>query len=189
MRISLEEGIQRLIQGEVVAFPTDTVYGVAGLLSDPKAISSIFQLKGRPEKKPLVVMVPSIDQIHPLIQDQSNFQQLAEKYWPGALTIILQANQEAIPKEIRSNLPTVGIRIPNHSIALAVLEKTGPLAVTSANITAHASAKSIEQIEEYFGKDFPVIEGESGSGVESTIVIRDSNQWRVLRQGSIQIDF
>ena len=175
--------------GKIICFPTDTVYGVGCLLGDEIALDKIYDLKNRDLSKPLAILVPNSESIKPYVEDYSNTAKtLMDKYWPGALTIIFN-KKDGICDAFTRGLPTIGFRMPKSNVALAVLNKFGPLATTSVNISNQPPINSLEEILKYFGDkiDFIIEDKEIISLVSSTIVDATKDEIVVLRQGDIII--
>lgn len=187
MRISTEEAVRLLISGQVVALPTETVYGLAASLECSAAIDAIFQLKGRPANNPLIIHTSSIDAIIPFLGKlPSGFRALAEAFWPGPMTLVLPVKVAMIPVKVRANLPTAAFRIPQHPLVRRVLELTGPLVMPSANLSGKPSATAPEHVETDFGDFFPILDGGACKcGLESTILIYQDDRWKIIRQGSL----
>ena len=177
-----------LQRGELVAVPTETVYGLAGNGLNPETIESIYEVKGRPAVKPISLMVPDVQAIDTLcteIPDEARV--LAEKFWPGPLTLVLRARDQ-VPSVLRAGGSTVGLRCPRQPQTLALLRALPfPLAVPSANPSGEASPKTAQQVLKYFdGKIAAVIDGGACElGEESTVLDMSRIPWRILRQGSL----
>ena len=185
----LENVIKVIVDGGVVIFPTDTVYGVAANSLDETAIKKLFDLKERNDNKPICVLTSSLDKIKKIAYVRDEEQKIIDKYMPGALTIILD-KKEIVSDVLTSGLKTVGVRIPNNEIALRILDKLEyPLATTSANISGmEAAVKKEDLIKEFEGKVDIIIDGGiSDLKVSSTIVKVDNDEIKVLRQGTIKI--
>lgn len=177
------------LEHKVIAFPTDTVFGVGALIDDEIAIDKIFELKHRDYSKPLAILAASVEDILPYINDVSEeVLDLMNKYWPGALTIIFN-KKDTVSSKITSGFKTIAFRIPNCKISLDILKQTGPLATTSVNISGEKPLNTFNEIEEYFGKkiDYIVSENVLSSNVSSTIIDVTSNDIKVIRQGEIKI--
>lgn len=174
--------------GELVAVPTETVYGLAGNGLDVNAVEQIYEVKGRPAVKPLSLMVPGADAMQLCCKDiPASAYVLAERFWPGPLTIILKAN-ETVPEIVRAGGSTVGLRCPDHAATLETLRLAGvPFAAPSANPSGAPSPKTAEEVLQYFdGKIAAVIDGgPCGIGLESTIVDLTQTPYRILRQGAL----
>lgn len=187
MRIDVEEGFARIQEGEVIAVATDTVFGLVASIKDPLASNKIYTIKERPPHKPLIIFISDLTEILSLIKElPDGASKLMKKHWPGALTLILPAKEEAIHPEIRAGSSTIGIRIPNCKETLALLRRTGPLASTSCNKSDHPAALSANEVEAIFRPDFPVLDSvEKPLGKESTIVSYENGSWVIKRIGAI----
>ena len=177
------------LSGKIIAFPTDTVYGVGALLNDLEGINKIYELKHRDNSKPLAILAPSIESILPYIEyPKVEVMELMERYWPGALTIIFNKNQEN-KVLFNTEFNTIAFRIPSSNIALSILSKFGPMATTSVNISGSAPLNSYEEINNYFKDqiDYIISDVESLSGVSSTIIDATKNPFVVIREGSIKL--
>jgi L-threonylcarbamoyladenylate synthase len=195
VKVSQTELIAGAIAGKAVSFPTDTVPALA---IKPELADRIFQLKQRPAHKPLILMGAAIADLLPyLVYTPSEllvWGQLIEQYLPGALTLVLPASNK-VPAAINpTNSSTVGIRIPDHSLACQILQQTGVLATTSANISGQDALTTMTAINQAFpdvlvldDQDFEA-QDKTGSGLPSTVVSWQNKSWKVLRQGSIVID-
>jgi len=175
--------------GENVAIPTETVYGLAGLISSEAAIRRIFTIKNRPFTDPLIVHVASVEEVSPLVTDFPELaRKLFEAFSPGPLTILLPKSDK-VPDIVTNSSPLVAIRIPAHPLCLALLKELGePLAAPSANPFGGISPTKPSHVEKGLGAKIPYIldGGECGVGLESTIVkLEGENAIRVLRQGGI----
>ncbi|MGL1894602.1 MAG: L-threonylcarbamoyladenylate synthase [Spirochaetaceae bacterium] len=172
--------------GGLVIFPTETVYGLGANALDENAVKNIFLVKERPTYDPLIVHIDSIDKISMVVSDFPEVaQKLAAKFWPGPLTMILPKNDN-IPYLVTSNLETVGIRIPNHPVALEFLKQSGlPIAGPSANKFGYISPTQSSHLEPLKdGVDYILEGGECTVGLESTIIsLVDSPT--ILRKGKI----
>lgn len=175
-----------LAQGEVVGMPTETVYGLAARIDNPDAINKIFTTKQRPDFDPLIVHVASIDQAKECTNNWNEIaQRLAESFWPGPLTLVLPKS-EKISSKITSGLLSVGLRCPNHEIALELIRLAGPLAAPSANRFGKTSPTTREHVLKEF--DHKVLTLEGGPcvvGIESTVVGVFKNHLEVYRPGMI----
>lgn len=187
MRISLNKAASLLNSGHVVAVPTETVYGLAASLKFPLAIDSIFSLKGRPANNPLIIHLSDQDQLLEFVSDfPPKFYEIIHTFWPGPLTIVLPIAEDKIPSRIRAGLSTAAFRFPQHKLANALMQMTGPLVMPSANLSGKPSATKPEHVEEDFGSHFPILDGGSCvCGLESTIIIYSDNIWKIIRQGAL----
>lgn len=177
------------IKNKIIAFPTDTVFGVGALIDDLEAIDKIYELKHRDYSKPLAILASSIDDIIPYVKEVTeDVKEIMNKYWPGALTIIFNKN-ENVSDKITAGFKTIAFRIPNCKISLDILKQTGPLATTSVNISGNTPLNDYQEINKYFGDniDFIVSENVSSSNISSTIIDVTSNKIKIIRQGQIKI--
>lgn len=177
-----------LKNGGVVAIPTETVYGLAGNALRGECVKKIYEAKGRPSDNPLIVHISDISQWAPLVTHiPESASALAEKFWPGPLTIILPKS-DIIPKEISGGLDTVAVRMPSDEIARAIISSCGfPLAAPSANTSGKPSPTCASHVtEDLEGKiDAIVDSGECSVGIESTVITLATDVPRLLRPGGI----
>ncbi len=188
--ISIKEAAERIRAGEVVAFPTETVYGLGANALDAAAVARIYELKGRPATSPLIVHVASIEMARTLVTEwPPEAETLAHRYWPGPLTLVVP-KVPAIPDIVTAGLPTVGVRVPNHPLALALIREAGvPIAAPSANRFTGLSATTVEHVRETFGDAVPVLDGGPCQvGIESTVVSIHAGKIKLLRPGMISIE-
>lgn len=194
-QVSLSALVAGASTGQLVSFPTDTVPALA---VRPDRSELIFAAKQRSQEKPLILMGASPAALWPFVQgtaaEMEIWQQVAEQYWPGALTLVLPASEQ-VPAAMNPTDPTtIGIRVPNSRIALAILSQTGPLATTSANRSGEPPLQTMAAIETYFPAvltlESPKLEADqiSTTGVPSTVAKWTSSGWKILRQGSIQLE-
>jgi L-threonylcarbamoyladenylate synthase len=193
--VSQTELIAGALAGKIVSFPTDTVPALA---VKPELARQIFTLKQRSATKPLILMGASLAELLPYITGTEAelvlWQQVAQKFWPGALTLILPASNR-VAREMNPTDPnTIGIRVPNLAVARAILHQTGPLATTSANLSGQAPLVKMSAIEMAFPDVLVFDEQELNqqeqisSGLPSTVAKWTGTGWQILRQGSIKID-
>lgn len=187
----IEAAVQLLNKGNLVAIPTETVYGLAGNALDAKSVAGIFAAKNRPFFDPLIVHIGDMDQLSFLTTAISErAKKLMEVFWPGPLTLLLNKST-AIPDIVTSGLDKVAIRMPNHPMTLALLKELSfPLAAPSANPFGYVSPTCAEHVEANLGDAIPMIlnGGKCTVGVESTIVDATDDVVRVLRLGGITVE-
>ncbi len=175
-------------RGRVVAIPTDTFYGLSADPFNLAAVERVFRVKGRPESQALPILVSSIEQAVTLIREVPDaFLTLAQKFWPGALTLIVEATHR-LPLKVTGNTGRVAVRWPDSKIATALIESAeGPITGTSANLSGHPSCSNAQQIVEQLDGRLPLIldGGESGSTLASTIVRIDGDEWSIAREGTV----
>lgn len=190
--LSLDQAVQRLQAGDVVAMPTETVYGLAARIDLDEGIRKIFSTKKRPFFDPLIVHVSSKVMAYPLTTDWSPMADfLAEHFWPGPLTLVLPKS-EAVNPLITSGLQTVAVRMPKHSVALSLIERAGgPLAAPSANRFGRTSPTTADHVRaEFPGQDLLILDGGPCEvGLESTVLLLERTgehyELSVLRAGKI----
>lgn len=184
---------QAIGRGELVVIPTDTVYGVAADAFSANAVQRLLDAKGRTRQMPPPVLVAGVATLRALVAEVPEpVDRLVERFWPGGLTIVLPA-QPSLSWDLGETRGTVAVRMPAHRIALELLEETGPLAVSSANLTGKAAAISAEDAEQMLGESVAVYlaDGLSSNGVASTIIDATSlfgdgePLVRVLRDGAV----
>lgn len=175
-------------QGGLVAFPTETVYGLGADAKNPKAAKKIYAAKGRPSDNPLIVHIAEFEDLLQIADEvSSQAKVLAEKFWPGPLTMILKKNQN-IPYETTGGLDTVAVRMPNHPVALSLIRESGCLiAAPSANASGRPSPTLAGHVKEDLEGKIPLIldGGEVGIGIESTILDLTEEIPMILRPGYI----
>ncbi len=174
-------------EGRLVAFPTETVYGLGANALNPLAVAKIFELKERPSFDPLIVHIASVDDLDKLtVNKDSRVLQLAEKFWPGPLTIVLPKS-DIVPDIVTSGLDTVGIRMPNNPIALELIRKAGcPIAAPSANKFGRVSPTTAQHVKKQLPNvDYILDGGKTQVGIESTIITLNENGFEILRHGVI----
>jgi L-threonylcarbamoyladenylate synthase len=189
MSISLEEAAARIREGKLIAFPTETVYGLGANALDAAAVAKIFEAKGRPSTSPLIVHVASLAMAREIVAEwPPEAEQLAQQYWPGPLTLVLPKSP-AIPDIVTAGLPTVGIRMPAHPIALQLIEAAGvPIAAPSANRFMGLSPTTADHVRQAFGEVIPVLDGGACEvGIESTVVSIVNGKLTLLRPGIISL--
>lgn len=177
-----------LCSGALVALPTETVYGLAARADSERAIAAIYRAKDRPEFNPLIVHIASLEQAERLAAFDDRARQLAGRFWPGPLTLVLPLRDSApIAPAVTAGLPTIALRLPAHPLMQAVLGETGlPLAAPSANRSGAVSPTSAEHVAASFGEELTVLDGgPCARGLESTIVAIRENGWQLLRPGPV----
>lgn len=186
---SYAQAVEILRAGGVVAFPTETVYGLGADATNPEAVSKIFEAKGRPADNPLIVHVDSKETALTHVQDVSaKALQCMDAFWPGALTLIMQAKPGTFAGNVTANLETVGIRVPNHPVALKLLQELQlPLAAPSANTSGKPSPTLAEHVYHDMDGRIPLIldGGATKIGIESTVLDTTCEPPVILRPGKV----
>lgn len=186
MIIDFQTAVNLIKKGDVVAFPTETVYGLGADAKNIVAIKKIYELKGRPPDNPLIVHVSSVAQTEAITQNlPDSFYKLAEKCWPGPLTLIVEKDS-AVPDIVTAGLNTVAVRMPDHPLALKLISQTGPLTAPSANKSGKPSPTKPEHLVQDYGDILPILDGGTTSiGLESTILDLTTDRPEILRPGAI----
>jgi len=175
-------------RGRVIAIPTDTVYGLSADPFNLAAIERVFRVKGRPESQALPILVNSIEQAVTLVREVPDaFLTLANKFWPGALTLVVAATHR-LPLKVTGNTGRVALRWPDSRVATALIDAVeSPITGTSANLSGRPSCTNVQQIVEQLDDRLPLIldAGDTGGILASTIVRVDEDSWFVAREGAI----
>lgn len=190
-RAAVDRAVTLLRAGEVVALPTETVYGLAANALDPAAVKKIFQLKGRPPANPVIVHVASLEMARKCVEDFGTVaEKMARAFWPGPLTMVLE-RAGLIPDIVTAGGNTVGIRWPSHPFIQAVIGAADfPLAAPSANLSSEVSPTTAAHVRKSFGGRIPLIVdgGSSQVGIESTVLDLTTDPPRLLRPGMIHAE-
>ncbi|MGI6188757.1 MAG: L-threonylcarbamoyladenylate synthase [Caldicoprobacteraceae bacterium] len=188
---SILEASELIKSGEVVAFPTETVYGLGANALDPRAVEKIFRAKGRPGDNPLIVHVSKTQDVDKLVKElPPKARALMETFWPGPLTIVFKKSS-VIPSEVTAGLNTVAIRMPNHPVALRLIDYSGlPIAAPSANRSGHISPTTARHVLEDMDGIIPLIldGGKCRVGLESTVLDMTSEIPVILRPGGVTLE-
>ncbi|WP_395692595.1 L-threonylcarbamoyladenylate synthase [Nocardioides sp.] len=177
-------------RGELVVLPTDTVYGVGADAFDPVAVRELLSAKGRGRDMPPPVLVSAVTTLDALASRVPEYARaLVEEFWPGPLTVVCH-QQTSLQWDLGDTRGTVAVRMPDHEVALEVLERTGPLAVSSANRTGMPAAVDADQAEEMLGDAVAVLvdAGPAPGGEASTIVDCTGDRGRILRRGALSLE-
>lgn len=187
---SIDAAVRAVERGEAVVFPTDTLYGIGCDAFRPEAVEAILAAKGRGREMPPPVLIPSAGTVDGIARDvPDHIRALMDAFWPGPLTIILNA-QPSLSWDLGETGGTVALRVPEHPVALALLLRTGPMAVTSANRTGGPAATTVEGAEWQLGSAVSVYldGGETPIGLPSTIVVGTGDRIRIVREGALRRD-
>src|SRR6266540_750103 len=186
---AIPRALELLKTGGLVAFPTDTVYGVGTLAFDGKAVESIYAAKDRPVEKAIPVLIGDVNDLEKVgINIPDGAHKLATRFWPGPLTILVPKRVD-LPESV-SATSTVGVRVPDHEVARALLRAVGPMAVTSANISGRPNPVTAQEVfEQLAGRIALIIDGgKRPGGVPSTLVDCTMSELKVLREGPISLE-
>ncbi len=186
---SIQRALEVLQKGGLVAFPTDTVYGLGALAFDGNAVESIYFTKNRPVEKAIPVLIgdhADLEKVSTSISDIVH--KLVSQFWPGPLTVVVP-KMPTLPEAVSAS-ETVGVRVPDHQVARALLRSTGPMAVTSANISSQPSPSTAQEVfEQLNGRIELIIDGgKTPGGVPSTLVDCTGSEIKVLREGPISLE-
>jgi len=184
----IEIAARFLLDGQIVAFPTETVYGLGAPIFHPESIAKIYQIKKRPADNPLIAHISNLEQLKSIAIDiPQEVEQLAAAFWPGPLTIVCKRHP-SVPAIVSAGLDTIAIRMPNHPVALALIERVGePLVAPSANLSGKPSPTvAAHVLEDLANSIAAVIDGGSSNiGIESTVLNLLGKQPVILRPGAI----
>lgn len=183
----LDEAVSLIKNGELVVFPTETVYGLGANAFDPVAVAKIFEAKGRPQDNPLIVHISRVEEVKDIARDVPEvFFTLAERFMPGALTVVLPKS-DLIPGIVTAGGDTVAVRMPDHSVARELISRSFPLAAPSANRSKHVSPTTARHVYDDLCGRVPLIldGGECGVGIESTVLDLTSGSPVILRPGAV----
>ena len=189
--ISISQAVQLLQTEDIVAVPTETVYGLAGNATSPAAVNKIFQTKQRPVYNPLIIHVAAIEAISSFAHIPAHTLSLLKAYWPGPLTAILPLKEEKfLAPAITANLPSVAVRLPNHPIMREILKNIPfPLAAPSPNISGTVSPTTAQHVVQAYAGKVPCVDGGACSvGIESTIVDLTCSPAKILRPGILTFE-
>lgn len=185
----IARAVAAIQDGQVVGLPTDTVYGVGVDPFNLDAVAKLYELKGRPEHKPVGVLVATIEQAAEIGEFSDGAAALVRQHWPGALTLIVTPKVVLADWVGDRQRRTLGIRVPDHHVARELLELSGPLAVTSANESGGRETMNEREARDIFGDRVAVyVEGTAPGGAASTVVDATGAGLTTIRQGPIQID-
>ena len=186
---AIPRALEVLKAGGLVAFPTDTVYGVGALAFDGRAVESIYIAKDRPVEKAIPVLIGDSSDLEKVgIDIPDSARSLAARFWPGPLTILVPKHT-ALPEAV-SATQTVGVRVPDHEVARRLLRASGPMAVTSANVSGGQSPVTAQEVYEQLGGRIALIidGGRTPGGVPSTLVDCTASELKILREGPVSLE-
>lgn len=189
--MNLEEAIKVIKQGGIVIYPTDTAFGIGCRVDDEKAVERLFNLRKRPPQQATPVLFDSIERVREYVLPfERDVEMLMEKYWPGALTIVLPCIKSKVPSMVRGGGATLGVRVPDHPVVWELVKGAGvPILGPSANFhgeqtpyTFSALDKELLKLADYY------LEGQTkGFGMASTVVDASTKPWKIIRQGAVEI--
>lgn len=188
---SVRRAAEALGEGGLIAFPTETFYALGAAAFDPRAVRRIFEVKGRPESKPLLVLVDSVEMVEALVPDISpRALELMARHWPGALTLVLHARED-VPVELTGGTGTVGVRLSPHPVARMVVHALGaPVTAPSANPSGSPPPTTAAEVCRYFEAGVALVldGGPTAGGLPSTVLDLTVDPPQVLRQGAVTVE-
>ena len=185
---AIQHALDVFRNGGLVAFPTDTVYGLAAPVQNDRSIERLYVVKGRTNTKAIAVLLGEVDQLDQVaVGLNASIREVAQRFWPGPLTMIVPRHP-SLPNILAPSL-TIGVRVPDHPVALALLKATGPLAVTSANISGKNNTVTAGQVlKQLKGRIHLIIDGgRTPGGVPSTVIDCTTPEPEILREGPISL--
>jgi len=186
--VAFHHALDVLKNGGVLAFPTDTVYGLAAFPFEETMVERLYVVKGRNSTKAIAILIGNLVDLKQIVRDMPPLALcLARHFWPGPLTLVLPS-LDFLPKNLSSNT-TIGVRMPDHPVALTLLQQAGPLAVTSANMSGQGNTKTAQEVLEQLGGRIHLIldGGTTPGGVPSTVVDCTGNELVILREGPLTL--
>lgn len=187
----INKAVEVLNNGGIIIFPTDTAFGIGCRIDNEDSIKKLFELRRRPSEKAVPVLISSVEMAKKYVSDiPLDVQSLIDKYWPGALTIVLSAKTDQVPELVRGGGSTIGIRMPNHKVALELVEKSVvPILAPSANFSGEKTPYKYEDLDPELVKkvDF-VLKGETSEGNVSTVIDCSLSPWKIIREGAVKLN-
>lgn len=190
--LQIQEAIECLKKGEVIAYPTETVYGLGADATNPKAIQKIFDLKGRSDQFPISILIHSFEVLPKYVKPfPMRVQELIDQFWPGPLTLVFQAKEDVFPQALLAGTGKIGIRVSSDPVALKLCQEFGlPITTTSANPSGKNPAQSAEEVHSYFLNSLPlkgcIDGGERKSRTVSTVLDISIEPFQIIREGKIR---
>jgi L-threonylcarbamoyladenylate synthase len=186
----VREAAEAILRGGVIAFPTDTVYGLSCSLMDPAAVEFVYRLKKRPSHLSVIALLPEPDAVHPLVDALPEIgEALIKRFWPGPLSIIFKASN-LVPLRVRGERGTIALRVPKHPLCQALLAAVGgPLVSSSANLSGQPPCADAQELRRVFGNQLDVVldGGPSAASVPSTVVDVSSGRLELVREGAVDV--
>lgn len=192
MKNKIEDVIERFKKGKVGIFPTDTAFGIGCRMDNEDAVRRVYQIRNRPTDKSLLVLVSSVDMAEEYVDiSESVRTALIDKFWPGGLTIIFNCKKDKVPGVVNSNSNTLAVRLPDHKLLRAIIDKVGaPLVAPSANFSGENTPYTFSEIDPHLMQkvDF-VLNGVCTMEDVSTIIDVTKKPWEIVRQGVVSVKF
>lgn len=188
--LSVKDAAQKLSNGGIVIFPTDTAFGIGCDATSPDAVERLFRIRQRPTNKPTPVLVSSIEMAMEYLADvPQSVLELMDEYWPGALTIIARAEVEKMPSHVRGGTETLGVRMPNNDTAREIIRTLNkPILGPSANFHGQPTPYTFDSVDrDLIEQVAGVVQGECRLKRESTVLDTTVSPWRIVRQGAVDV--
>lgn len=186
-----EKAIKTFKDGGVVIFPTDTAFGIGGLMTESATVKRVYKIRNRPKDKAVPVLFSSVKMVKKYVKPfPDDIETLMKEYWPGGLTIILKCKTSKVPSAVRAGGGTIGVRIPNHKALLSIIRKTGPIIAPSANFAGEATPFFYSDIKkELISKSDFVLKGRVSIKKQSTIIDCTRKPFKIIREGAVKISY
>lgn len=188
----IQTAINVLKKGGIVIFPTDTAFAIGCRIDDGKAVDRLFTIRKRPKTQAVPVLIDTVKMAQEYLEQipKDVIDKLIEPYWPGALTIVLPCKGDKVPELVRGGGTTLGVRIPNHPVARAIIREAGvPILGPSANLHGQKTPFSVEDLDKELVKQVGyVVEGECTVKQQSTVIDCSIHPWQIIRQGAIRLE-
>jgi len=177
----------KLNKGKIAIFPTDTAFGIGCRIDDVETVERLFNIRKRPHDKAVPVLVSSYEMAKSYGIFDKKTEEVAKKFWPGGLTLVVKAKKEKVPSLVRGGGDTIGLRMPHHALLLKIIEKTGvPILGPSANFAGDPTPYTLMDVNENLKEMVNVVfEGKTKAGVASTVLDTTSTPWKILREGAV----
>ncbi|MBP9716897.1 MAG: threonylcarbamoyl-AMP synthase [Candidatus Levybacteria bacterium] len=188
---NIDEAIEVIRGGGIVILPTDTAFGISCRIDDEKAVKRLFEARKRPVSQATPVLFDSIERVREFVSFDSKIEELMNKFWPGALTIVLKCDISKVPELVRGGGENLGVRIPDHEIPRKIVEGVGmPILGPSANFHGEPTPYKFEELDNSLIKLVDlVVEGKTkGENLASTVIDCTEEPWKIIRQGAVKID-
>ena len=177
----IDDAAAAIREGELVVYPTETVYGLAADATDPEAVERVFEAKGRARDEPVSLAVPDVERALEYTDPTAREERFMREFLPGPVTVVVE-RAESVPDALTAGQPRVGVRVPDHLVALALLESVAPLTATSANVSGNPSATSVNDLDAITEMTAVVLDGGETGGTGSTVV--DVEAGTIHRRGA-----
>jgi L-threonylcarbamoyladenylate synthase len=177
----IDDAAAAIRDGALVVYPTETVYGLAADATDPDAVGRVFEAKGRAREKPVSLAVPDVDAALEYVDPTDREERFMREFLPGPVTVVVQ-RRDTVPDVLTDGAPNVGVRVPDHLVALALLEAVAPLTATSANVSGNPSATAVAELDAITDEAAVVLDGGETGGTGSTVV--DVDAGTIHRRGA-----